>query len=132
LPDGLSGIFLREGLDNGFRKSGSDLPVGQFADEAHCTDHSRLGESALLFGLSVVSLAEIGVVVSIVVGKGQSVRIVGHEHSAGADVAKTSKARATAATMAGKITSASLNRVKQPPKKRTTINKNLSVPPLRR
>jgi beta-phosphoglucomutase-like phosphatase (HAD superfamily) len=31
LPDGESEIFLREGLDKGFRKSGSDLPVGQFA-----------------------------------------------------------------------------------------------------
>jgi hypothetical protein len=27
LPDGLSEIFLRKGLDKGFRKSGSDLPV---------------------------------------------------------------------------------------------------------
>jgi hypothetical protein len=29
LPDGLSGIFLREEVDRGFRKSASDLPVGQ-------------------------------------------------------------------------------------------------------
>jgi hypothetical protein len=28
LPDVLSEIFLREGLDKGFRKSASDLPVG--------------------------------------------------------------------------------------------------------
>ena len=49
------------------------------------------------------------------------------------DVAKTSKARAPAATMAGKITSLSLNRMKQPPKRKgTTINNNLSVAPLRR
>src|SRR6202790_4336281 len=58
-------------MDNGFRGSASDLPVGQFADEAHCTDRSRLRESALLFGLSVVSLAEIRVVVSCGIGKGQ-------------------------------------------------------------
>jgi hypothetical protein len=46
---------------------------------------------------------------------------------------KTRKARVPAATMAGKITSLSLNRMKQPPKRKsTTINKNLSVARLRR
>jgi hypothetical protein len=42
LPDALSEIFLREGLDKGFQKSGSDLPVGQFA----VTNYGVLVETA--------------------------------------------------------------------------------------
>jgi hypothetical protein len=41
LPDGESEIFLRMGLDMGFRKSGSDLPVEAGQEFAHLSNEDN-------------------------------------------------------------------------------------------